>query len=672
MEDVNVNDDVKLAQRNKAIFSIEDAQFYLMALFVFISPLAWSNLLVNGYYFTKLLLLNWTAIILVALFLVRLIAGRGVLRRTYLDIPIILFAVLFLISALNSVHLPTSMFGRYNYGEGITIFASYLVLFFAAVNTNWTPKRIRFISGAFILSALLVSLLGVVEFFGYGKFSGGALGSFGGRISSTLGNPVFLGSFLAIALPIVFAKYLESKNLRNLSLFGGILLLMLIALAISLSLAGWLAALVGILVFFLISGRNYLKEKRNFIIIFLIVLMGLFLIGNFVLSYRGESAIQRVTTILTGQGTMATRIENWKSAIIITGKRPIFGWGPGTYRIAMNTHMTLGKIQLEQRAVDADAHNILLNTAATLGLPALIVLLGIFGIFIWRGGVIAKKDESDVKPMLAALFASAIGYMAFWQLNPTSVTTTPFWWLLAGIIMGWKPISERNLQFKLPSLFKFLLGFLVVSVSLWALSMATRPFLADMNYRKAVMKSMIERDEFGANYFLQEAIRFAPYEKTYYLMAGDNWSKRYDRTKNEDDFNKAIEAYVRALEVNDVEPEVHTHLANAYSSLGSESGYQKAKEYLEKVIKIMPYHAGAHEAKGDCYFELNEYEEALPEYREAAKIEPNLAIYQFKMGLCYEMLDQKDKAIEAYEAAYVIDNDFYDALQAIKRLGAES
>ncbi|MDO8886200.1 O-antigen ligase family protein [Candidatus Oleimmundimicrobium sp.] len=672
MVNIDVDKDIKSAQQNKQTFSMEDAQFYVLALFAFIAPLAQSNLVVNGYYFAKLSILNWTAIILVALFLIRLIGGKGILRRTYLDIPIALFAVLFIVSTLNSVHLPTSIFGRYNYGEGIIIFASYLVLFFAASNINWTPKRINFMGGSFISTAFIVSLLGVAEFFGYGKFSGGAMGSFGSRISSTLGNPVFLGAFLAIALPIVFAKYFESKSLRDFSLFAGILLLILIALAMSLSLAGWLAASVGILVLLSVLGKDYIKKKKNFIIIFFIILLGFCLVGNFVLSFRGESAIHRATTVLTGQGSMGTRIENWKSAVIITGKRPIFGWGPGTYRIAMNKYMTLGKIQLEARAVDADAHNILLNTAATLGLPALIVLLCIFGMFIWRGAKIVSESEPDAKPMRAALFAAAVGYMAFWQLNPTSVTTTPFWWLLAGVIMGQKHISERDLQFKFSFFLKVLLVFLVAAVSLGALSATARPFLADMYYRKGIISSMIQNNEVVADGLFQKATRYAPYEKTYYLMAGDNWSKRYDKTKNEEDFNKAIEWYEKTLKINDVEPEAYTHMSNAYISLKSEDGYRNAIKYLGKAVEITPYHAGVHEAKGDCHFELDEYEEALPEYQEAAKIEPNLAVYQFKIGRCYEKLNQKDEAIVAYEAAYILDKNFVDALNAIKKLNVEN
>lgn len=672
MENVEANDDIELTQRNKINFTIENIQFYILVLFAFINPLAWSKLVVNGYYFTKLLLLYWTAIILIALFLFKVISGKITLKRTYLDIPILMFAVLVFISALNSVHLPTSLFGRYNYGEGIFVYAGYFALFFAAANVSWTSKRVRFLGSSFVLSAIIVSLLGVAEFFGYGKFSGGAMGSFGGRISSTLGNPVFLGAFLAIALPIVFAKYLESRDLCNFSLFGGVLLLISIVLAMSLSLAGWLAAMAGFAVLLFLLGKSYLKEKKSLLIVFLIVMLGLFLVGNAALSFRGDSAVKRFETTLAGQGTMATRVENWKSAMIITEKRPILGWGPGTYRIAMNKYMTLGKIQLEARAVDADAHNVLLNTAATLGLPALTVLLSIFGIFIWRGVFIVRKSESDVKPILAALFAAAVGYMAFWQLNPSSVTTTPFWWLLAGVVLGQSPIFEHEFKIKLPSLVKFLFGFLIILVSLWALSQARRPFLADMYYRRGVMKSMFQRDEIGADELLQEAIEYAPYEKTYYLMAGDNWSKRYDRTKNEEDFNKAIEWYKRILKINDVEPEAYIHMSNAYMSLKTEDGYRNAVKYLEKVVEIMPYHATGHDAKGDSHWELGEFEEALLEYQKAVEIEPNSVPFQFKIGRCYEELGQKEKALEAYEAAYVLDNKFIEALEAIKRLNDES
>jgi len=672
LENIELNDNIELTQRNKVNFSIDSIQFYVLTLFAFLLPLAWSKLVVNGYYFAKLLLLNWTAIVLIALFLIKVILGKVSLKRTYLDIPILMFAVLVFISALNSVHLSTSLFGRYNYGEGIFIYAGYFVLFFAAANIDWTTRRIKILSGSLISSAVAVSLLGIAEYFGYGTLSGGAMGAFGGRVSSTLGNPVFLGAFLAIALPIVFAKYLQAENIHKFFVFGALLLLILVVLALSLSLAGWFAALISVAALFFLMGKDYLKEKKDFIIVFLIIVLGLFFVGNAVLSFRGDSAVKRFETTLAGQGSMGTRVENWKSAVVIIGKRPILGWGPGTYRIAMNKYMTLGKIQLEARAVDADAHNILLSAAATLGLPALVVLLSIFGIFIWWGAFIVRKSESDVKPIRAALFAAAVGYIMFWQLNPSSVTTTPLWWLLAGVVMGQSPTSECNLKIKFSSVVKTLLGILVTVLSVWALSQAARPFLADMYYRRGVMSSMIQRDEIVADGLFQNAIKHAPYEKTYYLMAGDNWSKRFDRTKNGEDFNKAIEWYERTLKINDVEPEAYIHMSNAYMSLKSEDGYRNAIKYLGKVVEIMPYHATGHDAKGDSHWELGEFEEALLEYQKAVEVEPNNVSFQFKIGQCYEELGQKEKALEAYEAAYVLDNKFSEALQAIKRLNEES
>lgn len=149
------------------------------------------------------------------------------------------------------------------------------------------------------------------------------------------------------------------------------------------------------------------------------------------------------------------------------------------------------------------------------------------------------------------------------------------------------------------------------------------------------------------------------------------------------DYDGAIHSYTKAVAGNPAEPLHHSSLSYAYFRKGD---LTNAIEVLKKGIRITPApnlyyglavcHKAANrcdeaipavnqaillrgpgarqladfELLGECHFKQRRYREALPAFQEAAKINPRSPPTVYFLAGCYDVLNDRDKAIFYYRA----------------------
>jgi len=118
----------------------------------------------------------------------------------------------------------------------------------------------------------------------------------------------------------------------------------------------------------------------------------------------------------------------WQEAIQALPNRPLLGSGPATFYQAMSSEFQ--ELSLQQLGVEFDtAHNIYLQTAITLGIPALIALLTlIFALFIP-----ALKPAFN-RPILLAFSVAALAYLAQGFFQVDTPIDRPLLWLALGVM----------------------------------------------------------------------------------------------------------------------------------------------------------------------------------------------------------------------------------------------
>lgn len=85
------------------------------------------------------------------------------------------------------------------------------------------------------------------------------------------------------------------------------------------------------------------------------------------------------------------------------------------------------------------------------------------------------------------------------------------------------------------------------------------------------------------------------------------------------------------------------------SSSGQVKDYQAAFKDFNSAIKTYPKLAEAHYGRGQVYFELKKYREALVDYNNALALGLNDSQLLVRRAFCYEALGQKVAAIKAYQ-----------------------
>ena len=114
------------------------------------------------------------------------------------------------------------------------------------------------------------------------------------------------------------------------------------------------------------------------------------------------------------------------------------------------------------------------------------------------------------------------------------------------------------------------------------------------------------------------------------------------------EYEKAIEAYKHALQLNPGSTEYYYHLGMAYSSLGR---YREAIEAYKSTIKVKPDYAAAYYNLGHAYGNLKKYESATQAFRRAIQYDmDNIEAYT-ALAKAYFDSGKEERAIDTLEAA---------------------
>ena len=150
-----------------------------------------------------------------------------------------------------------------------------------------------------------------------------------------------------------------------------------------------------------------------------------------------------------------------------------------------------------------------------------------------------------------------------------------------------------------------------------------------------------------------KAVEFNPNEKMYHYALG----YVYDRMNK---FNEAIKAYSNALAIDPMYGDAHNALGAVYGKMGrwddAISEYQKA---LNNPQYSLPQQARSN--LGTAYFNKDDYQSALKEFKEAITLQPEVGVFHLWLGHTYMKLDMTKDAIAAYGEAIKRDQNNVEA-----------
>jgi tetratricopeptide (TPR) repeat protein len=137
--------------------------------------------------------------------------GERPLRRflaTPLVAPVLLVCAAYLLSTIFSVLPILSLRGSYDRMQGLYSMFCYAAVFFLVLDTMERKEQVERALLAVILASIPVSLYGIAQY--YAGHPAGTSVKIPVRVAATMGNPIFLGAYLLMVVPVTLFKIIDA------------------------------------------------------------------------------------------------------------------------------------------------------------------------------------------------------------------------------------------------------------------------------------------------------------------------------------------------------------------------------------------------------------------------------------------------------------------------------
>lgn len=283
------------------------------------------------------------------------------------------------------------------------------------------------------ICSLFVSILSIFAFLGrpIGPFGSTTLQE--GRAQGATGDPSFFAALQLVALPLILVLANQVKSFWvRLGLYGTAVLAISSVFS-TVSRGGFLQLLTIVLLLLLLPSRRLFASPTQKAAVMLVILLGGI---AFFTRYQADLAPRLETILQQGQGganeTASGRLVIWPAAIDAFNSRPFTGIGYGAFletsidRMYETENTYLGSFKVHKEQV----HNTFLGQLAELGIPGLVLFLGLLGStlrMLRRTAAQARRaGEFFVNQVANALFLGVLAWCvgAFFI---SAETSRPIW-----------------------------------------------------------------------------------------------------------------------------------------------------------------------------------------------------------------------------------------------------
>jgi len=674
---------------------------YAFYLLFFLVPLVFSPINYELFEYPKMMLVYvLTAVIMVAWLGKMILQNNVYIKRTPLDIPILLYLISSILSTIFSIDPYTSVWGYYSRAHGgLMSTICYVLLYYAFVsNMNHcctvslfhcfknkkTEKKSSngAINCLYILlaSAFLVASYGILEHFGIDAQYW--VQDVQNRVFSTLGQPNWLGAFLAAIIFIPLGNIIREEKRYSLQTTGYWLLLftvyflcLIFTNSRSALLAFWLCfGLFTIIIFWV--NKKVAGKTRPLQILFISTLLSYLLLGG--KTYQYLEKLPHWLRIFSGSSPITTteipelkygfhisesseiRKVVWQGALKIWQHYPFFGSGLETFGYAYyNFRPASHNLLSEWDFLYNKAHNEFLNILACQGAIGLITYLGVIGTFIGWSIRELKMKNSKLKVTMqnsklskqelltsSCNFALFCGYAAILITNffgfSVVITGLLFWFIPAFCFINTKDTKEKQNKPKIV-VFKLSINKNIKYV-LWVIILSFLLF---------VLYSLLQR--WRADYHYNRGVKF--YQTDYLLPALTELQQAVSLNQKEALYSAYLAKTSAKLAV------VYQELEATESSKLSQQLASLAESSMQRTLALNKVHLNFWKNKAEVYLLLSYLE---PEYKQEAKgalmeakrLAPTDAKILYNLGLLEEQDKNFVRAIYLWQEALQLKPDY--------------
>jgi cytochrome c-type biogenesis protein CcmH/NrfG len=658
----------------------------LVALF-FGTPLFFLGLTYQGITFEKQLYFYfWLLLGLTAWVSRGVITGEMRIRRTPLDIPVIVFWAFYVLAAIFSVDRWHSFWGFFGDPSRGVVSVTALVLFYFLALSHFTKKRFAWMFGGLVLAGIITSIWSALVVLKI-PFLPTTLQTYAplSLIGSVGTLTVFLSAMLPLFMTALFLLFAapevgKAKRLIATILIGiGTVLTLFLLLALY-QYVSWIVVLAGLAFFLIYILAQIVRPAEGItwlpMALFVVVLVFLMI---------GSNSLARANLPVEVSPSTKLSLSVAKEAV---KNHFLLGVGPANYGYAFSLYHPAEYNQNQLYTLRFyQSKGLFFEALATIGGIGAVLLVIVWLSFLSVGVYLLSLEKSKNKIASLGFFTTALMFLLAAVLTPfngTLVILSVLVSALALAVLLWESRSEEKyLQLSLKASPKFALAlafiFMVVSAGVAFLFVFMgKVLIADIEAGRTVRISAAAPSQDAAN-LLVRAIQRYPQEGRYFTRLGQEYMALANQAvalpkdqQNEDQIVANIRTAVAAGETgrdrmpNDVL--AVESLALIYENAGLYASdalpkaldqYKRAQElepmnplYDVKIGQIKRVQADAKEAGAEKTALLEESEAS---FRKAIEKKGDLALAHYQLALTLSREQGYDAAIDETRAAMKYD-----------------
>lgn len=523
--------------------------------------------------------------LLVAFFyVVKIFSEREiVIKRTALDIPILSFLFIFIITFFNS---------SYMYA-GITEFmrlVSLAAIFYIVVNFVKREGHIRRLLDTVLTAATAIALFGILQYLGVIDNSWWANPKF---LSATYVNHNHFAGLMEFSIPLCVGMILLEKEIGKRSLYVYSFLALCVAFLFSMSRGGWLSLTIAMIFMFAAIFRKGKAGFALFMLILLLAALALFMVN----STHIDLWFKRVHSY--GELDFSGRALIWKGTLGIIKDNWLLGTGPGTFIYNFPRYRPAGLNRFANFA-----HNDYLQVFSEMGVFGVALMILIIGFIIRKGLRTYRIARTPLKRWISLSLSTAILSIAIHGMGDFNFyipANAILFAVFCGLIFA---ISSKREKDYAPLILKprpVLYGFFksIAFICVLACIIFITSGLAAEVYLKVSGNALSQNDLERAERSAFSATRLCPINYVYPYRLAEIYYKKGDMKQSEKN-------YKEALRLNPMDAWSWIGLADAYYGLykaspldqglceSAVSAYRKALEldplnsyYLKKFAAFL-------------------------------------------------------------------------------------
>jgi len=612
-------------------------------------------------------------------------------KWSLLLISFTIFTGLYIFCGIIGVNFYQSMWGTLERMGGIFSFIHfwvYFVILISIIRTREEWNKILRIS-------VFVGFLSVL--FAYGQRL--QLGNFfvgwqhGERVIGTIGNPALFAGYLLFIFYLALLFLLKKRTpAKEKGFYAAVLILgipVLFMTAVRGAIFAFFVSLLLLGLFFIFFSKN--KKVKIYLLIAIIIFL---ILAAIVWTNRSQdwvknsSWLNRLANISISTSTVQTRLWSWKSAIEGWKERPIFGWGPENFTVLHMKHFDPRHFtHIGAETIWDRAHNIVLNTLATMGIIGLLSYLAIFVLIFYV--LIKKFKEKRIGWItLGVLLAMLVAYFGQ-NLFIFDTTANYFLFFLVLGYINYLSLRKKDLSFEAsqfsgakeenrrPSVLLIIILSILALILIYQTNI--KPARANFACTRAILAGRAGNVQQAFNKY-QEALNYkspqGSYETRHKLATFAIQVVENQRSRNQDFDPNLLYYPIREVNKNIEEFPLDTipylYLGRMYILLidkEPELAGQQAEEAIYRAMELNPRNPRIWYEMGQAQLSQKKYQESYESFKKALELNPNVAISYWFFGVTAYHVGNYEEAVANIEKAIELGyTDYKNSISDLTRL----